>query len=84
MHLFLLYGRLGDSEKADYYKALLLEQFADTKLAALLANPNYEMIARNGKHVEDSVYAASYDAYQAENYDEVENVVYAFAFGEIG
>ena len=71
-HLFLLYGRLGDSEKADYYKALLLEQFADTKLAALLANPNYEMIARNGKHVEDSVYAASYDAYQAENYDEVE------------
>ena len=71
-HLFLLYGRLGDSEKADYYKALLLEQFADTKLAALLSNPNYEMIARDGKHVEDSVYAASYAAYQAEEYKEVE------------
>ena len=71
-HLFLLYGRLGDSEKADYYKALLMEQFADTKLAALLGNPNYEMIARDGKHVEDSVYAASYDAYQASNYKEVE------------
>ena len=71
-HLFLLYGRLGDSEKAEYYKALLLEQFAETKLAALLANPNYEMIARNGKHVEDSVYAASYAAYQAEDYNEVE------------
>ncbi len=61
-HLFLLYGRLGESEKAEYYKALLLEQFADTKLAALLANPNYEMIARAGKHVEDSGYAASYNA----------------------
>ena len=71
-HLFLLYGRLGDSEKAEYYKALLLEQFAETKLAALLANPNYEMIARDGKHVEDSVYAASYAAYQAEEYKEVE------------
>ncbi len=71
-HLFLLYGRLGESEKAEYYRALLLEQFADTKLAALLGNPNYDMIARNGKHVEDSVYAASYTAYQAENYDEVE------------
>ena len=71
-HLFLLYGRLGESEKAEYYKALLLEQFADTKLAALLANPNYEMIARDGKHVEDSVYAASYNAYQASEYKEVE------------
>ncbi|MBR4644350.1 MAG: hypothetical protein IKO73_04250 [Bacteroidaceae bacterium] len=71
-HLFLLYGRLGDTEKASYYRALLLEQFADTKLAALVGNPNYDMIARNGKHVEDSVYAASYAAYQASDYDEVE------------
>ena len=71
-HLFLLYGRLGNSEKADYYRALLLEQFAETKLAVLLANPNYEMIARDGKHVEDSVYAASYAAYQEDKYSEVE------------
>ena len=71
-HLFLLYGRLGDSEKADYYRALLMEQFAETKLAVLLANPNYEMIARDGKHVEDSVYAASYAAYQEDKYSEVE------------
>ena len=71
-HLFLLYGRLGNSEKADYYRALLMEQFAETKLAVLLANPNYEMIARDGKHVEDSVYAASYAAYQEDKYREVE------------
>lgn len=71
-HLFLLYGRLGDSEKADYYRALLMEQFAETKLAVLLANPNYEMIARDGKHVEDSIYAASYAAYQEDKYSEVE------------
>ena len=71
-HLFLLYGRLGDSEKAEYYRSLLLEEYADTKLAALLGNPNYDMIARNGTHVEDSVYAASYAAYQAGDYAEVE------------
>ena len=71
-HLFLLYGRLGNSEKADYYRALLMEQFAETKLAVLLANPNYEMIARDGKHVEDSIYAASYAAYQEDKYSEVE------------
>ena len=71
-HLFLLYGRMGDTEKAEYYRAKLLEEYADTKLAALLGNPNYEMIARNGTHVEDSVYAASYNAYQAADYAEVE------------
>lgn len=71
-HLFLLYGRLGNQEKAEYYRALLLEEYADTKLAALLGNPNYDMIARNGTHVEDSVYAASYAAYQAGDYAEVE------------
>lgn len=71
-HLFLLYGRLGDSEKAEYYRALLLEEYADTKLAALLGNPNYDMIARNGTHVEDSIYAASYTAYQDSDYAEVE------------
>ena len=49
-----------------------MEQFAETKLAVLLANPNYEMIARDGKHVEDSVYAASYAAYQEDKYSEVE------------
>ena len=68
----VLYGRLGDTEKAEYYRAKLLEEYADTKLAALLGNPNYEMIARNGTHVEDSVYAASYNAYQAADYAEVE------------
>ena len=71
-HLFLLYGRLGDTEKAEYYKALLLEEYPDSKLAELLGNPNYEMIARDGKHVEDSLYAASYTAYQASNFEEVE------------
>lgn len=71
-HLFLLYGRLGNTEKAEYYKALLLEEYPDSKLAELLGNPNYEMIARDGKHVEDSLYAASYTAYQASNFEEVE------------
>ena len=71
-HLFLLYGRLEDLEGAEEYKGYLLEDFPDAKLAALLGNPNYEMIAREGKHVEDSIYAEAYAAYQAEQYDKVE------------
>jgi tetratricopeptide (TPR) repeat protein len=51
-HLFLLYGRLGDMEGVEQYKAYLLEDFPEAKLSALIGNPYYEMIAREGKHVE--------------------------------
>ena len=71
-HLFLLYGRLNDVASAEEFRGYLLEDFPDAKLAALLGNPNYEMIARKGKHVEDSIYAEAYGAYQAEEYDKVE------------
>ena len=71
-HLFLLYGRLDDVESAEEYRGYLLEDFPDAKLAALLGNPNYELIAREGKHVEDSIYAEAYSAYQQEQYDKVE------------
>ena len=71
-HLFLLYGRMEDLEGAEEYKNYLIEDFPDAKLAALLGNPNYEMIAREGKHVEDSIYAEAYAAYQTEQYDKVE------------
>ena len=71
-HLFLLYGRLEDMEGAEEYKGYLLEDYPDAKLAFLLGNPNYEMIAREGKHVEDSIYAEAYAAYQAEDYKKVE------------
>ncbi len=71
-HLFLLYGRLEDLEGAEEYKGYLLEDYPDAKLAFLLGNPNYEMIAREGKHVEDSIYAEAYAAYQTENYKKVE------------
>ena len=71
-HLFLLYGRLGDEESAEEYRGYLLEDYPDAKLAALLGNPNYEMIAREGKHVEDSLYTDAYAAYQTEDYNRVE------------
>ena len=71
-HLFLLYGRLQDMEGAEEYKGYLLQDFPEAKLAVLLGNPNYEMIAREGKHVEDSIYAEAYAAYQDEQYNKVE------------
>lgn len=70
-HLFLLYGRMEDVEKAEYYRDLLVSEFPEDKNAIRISNPNYEMIARYGKHLEDSLYASTYEAYQANRYDEV-------------
>ena len=69
--LFLLYGRLNDEERAEHYRSMLIEEFPEDKNAIRVANPNYDQIARNGKHLEDSLYAATYAAYQASRYDEV-------------
>lgn len=71
-HMFLLNGRLGNAEEAAQYRQRLIEQCPDSKLAVLLSNPNYERNARYGKHLEDSLYAATYAAYQAGQYAEVE------------
>ena len=71
-HLFLLNGRFGKTDEAELYRQKVIDEFPDTKLAAMLANPRYALYARNGKHIEDSVYAATYKAYQENRYDEVE------------
>lgn len=71
-HLFLLNGREGRPDEADDYRQRLIDQFPDSKYATLLSNPNYERNARFGKHLEDSLYAATYAAYQAGQYAEVE------------
>ena len=71
-HLFLLTGRMGDTGEAERYKNLITTEYPEGKIAALLNNPNYVMIASQGTHVEDSVYTATYAAYMEDRYDEVE------------
>ena len=70
-HLFLLYWRMEDDERAQYYRDLLVSEYPEDEKAILVANPNFEMIAREGKHMEDSLYASAYAAYQDNRYDEV-------------
>lgn len=70
-HLFLLMGRMGNTDEAERYRQLLIEEYPEGKTSILLANPNYEMIASKGKHIEDSIYSATYAAYLNDQYDEV-------------
>ena len=72
-HLFLLNGRMENPEQAQYFRDTLIAAFPEDKNAVRLANPNYEMIAREGRHIEDSLYAATYEAYKENRYEEVDS-----------
>jgi len=70
-HLFLLYMRKGDKTTAQRYVDLLKQQYPKHELTELVADPYYFTNAQRGEHIEDSLYAATYDAFKAENYDVV-------------
>lgn len=70
-HLFLLYSRLGRSDKADSYVTKLKAEYPDNEWTTLLSDPDYVRNARFGTHIEDSLYAATYDAFKANRLKDV-------------
>lgn len=70
-HLYLLYSRKGDSAMAATYLQRLKDNFPDSKWTVLLSDPYFEENARYGVHIEDSVYAATYEAFKADRFSEV-------------
>ena len=70
-HLFLLYSRKGQPDVARTYLEKLKSGFPDSQWTTLLSDPNFEENARFGVHIEDSLYASTYDAFKADRLDEV-------------
>lgn len=70
--MFLICGRMGMGPESLYFRERVMGDFPDSKYASLLANPRYDLIARGGKHLEDSIYAAAYEAYLGKDYEHVE------------
>ncbi|MBR1410902.1 MAG: tetratricopeptide repeat protein [Prevotella sp.] len=70
-HLWLLYSRLGDSAKASECLNHMKENFAESEWTMLIADPYYAENARFGEQIEDSLYAATYDAFKANQADVV-------------
>ena len=64
-HLWLLYMRKGKPDTADVYLQLLKQNYSDSQWTKLLDDPNFEENARFGTHMEDSLYAATYEAFKA-------------------
>ncbi len=70
-HLFLLYSRQGRTQEADYCIAMLKKDFPESQWTTLLSDPYFAENQRFGVHIEDSIYAATYEAFKADRHQEV-------------
>ncbi|EPH18316.1 hypothetical protein HMPREF1475_00851 [Hoylesella oralis HGA0225] len=70
-HLFLLYSRLNMPSLAESYIQKLRQQYPKSEWTAILTDPYFKENAVLGKHIEDSLYAATYAAFKADRYSEV-------------
>ncbi len=70
-HLFLLYMQKGEKNTAQHYSNLLKQHYPKHELTELVNDPYYFANAQRGEHIEDSIYAATYDAFKAEDYNTV-------------
>ena len=69
-HLFLLYSRLGQHDVAAGYVEKLKAEYPDNQWTILLTDPYFKENAQFGGHIEDSLYAATYDAFKADRLSE--------------
>lgn len=74
-HLFLLAMRDGDEETKQHYLGLLQTDFPDSRLTSTISNPRFIELAVHGRHLEDTLYAQTYDAYKEGAYGLVEENV---------
>lgn len=70
-HMFLLYSRQQRTAEADSSVARLQSDYPESQWTILLSDPNFAENQRFGVHIEDSIYAATYDAFKGDRYEEV-------------
>lgn len=70
-HLHLMALRRGDDHAARQTLDRLQRQYPSSQWTQLLANPYYADNQRFGRHLEDSLYATTYEAFRHRRYDEV-------------
>ncbi len=70
-HLYLLYARKNNMAAANVYLEKLKSAYPESQWTTLLSDPYYKENALFGEHIEDSLYAATYEAFRADRYTEV-------------
>lgn len=70
-HLYLLYSRLNKMTLADGYVDSLKQRFPESQWTTVLTDPYFKENAQFGKQIEDSLYAATYEAFKKDRFSEV-------------
>jgi hypothetical protein len=70
--MYLMYSRWQRWDDAERYRALLTEQYPYSDYTITINDPDFMVSAIHGKHIEDSLYAATYTAYIEGLFSEVE------------
>ncbi len=70
-NMYLMYSRWKRWDEAERYRQLLLTDFPYSDYTLTINDPDYAENAIHGKHIEDSLYAATYAAYMAGSLSEV-------------
>ena len=70
-HLFLLYSRRGNTGMAARCVDMLKAKYGGSEWTQTLTNPYFADNARFGVHLEDSLYAATYEAFKGDRHAEV-------------
>jgi len=72
--LYIIYDKVHNDERRDYYKNLLLTKYPDSQYALLISNPDKYAHQREATHQEIlKLYTATMQSYNAENYLQVLN-----------
>lgn len=75
-HLFLLYSRMNKPAMANACVARLQSDYPKSQWTTILTDPYFKENAQFGTHIEDSLYASTYDAFKSGRYREVSSNTY--------
>ncbi len=70
-HLFLLHSRKGEHDVAATFVDSLKTYCAESDYTIMLTDPYFAENAKFGKHIEDSLYGATYEAFKEDKFSEV-------------
>lgn len=72
-HLWLLFRRQGRVTEADHCLAMMQQNYPESDWTILLSDPNFMANQLFGVHIEDSIYAATYEAFKYDRHREVKD-----------
>ena len=67
-HLYLLYMRKNQPSRAQTYLDKMKQLYAQSDFTTILSDPYFVENAKYGVHIEDSLYAAAYDAFKKDDF----------------